>query len=266
MGVINLTPDSFSDGGRYRSGGAIDVRQVADSAAEMVEAGASIVDLGGESTRPGAAPVDEDEECRRVLPVLEALLHLDVVLSVDTAKAGVARRAIDLGAHLINDISGLADPLMLDVLRAGSAGVVLMHMQGKPRTMQKAPRYDNVVDEVRQFLSQRRARCLSAGIAAERICLDPGFGFGKTLAHNLLLLQHLSMFKNGGALMVGLSRKSMIGTITGQPVTGRLGGSIAAALLAVERGADIVRVHDVAATVDALEIWQAVQSVQEDAL
>jgi dihydropteroate synthase len=257
MAVINVTPDSFSDGGQVLQ---MDSGRLRALAQEMVGEGASLIDIGGESTRPGAAPVSEDEECRRVLPVLELLLDLDVVVSIDTSKAGVARRAIELGCHMVNDVSALADPGMLDVLADSSVALTLMHMQGRPRTMQKNPSYVDVVGEVYDYLEAALARCRAHGISADRLCVDPGFGFGKTLTHNLRLLQQLSVFQNlGVALMAGLSRKSMLGVITGRAVTERVYSSAAAALLAVERGADIVRVHDVGATVDVLKMLRAVQ-------
>jgi dihydropteroate synthase len=257
MAVINVTPDSFSDGGLIQRMDSGRLRALAES---MVAEGASLIDIGGESTRPGAAPVSEDEECRRVLPVLELLLDLGVVLSVDTSKAGVAQRAISLGAHMINDVTALADQQMVEVLADSQVAIVLMHMQGEPRTMQHKPSYTDVSAEVHGYLSRRLAFCRAHGLAAERLVVDPGFGFGKTLIHNLRLLQQLSLFETlGAAVLVGLSRKSMIGTITGRPVTQRQAGSVAAALLAVERGADIVRVHDVAATVDALKMLRALQ-------
>lgn len=262
MGILNVTPDSFSDGGRFAAGArAVDPGLVLSTAEEMVAAGAAIVDVGGESTRPGAQPVSEDDECRRVLPVVETLRRLDVIVSVDTAKAGVARRAIDLGCHIVNDVSGLADPAMLPLLARSDVGVVIMHMLGEPRSMQQDPHYEDVIREVAAYLSERVDRCLAGGIGPSRLCVDPGFGFGKTFAHNLLLLQGLGMVNNTpAALMVGLSRKRMIGELTGRPVSHRQAGSVAAAVLAVQRGADIVRVHDVAATVDALAVLRGVCS------
>jgi dihydropteroate synthase len=264
MGVLNVTPDSFSDAGQFLTGGRVDPARVAATAAEMVEAGAVILDVGGESTRPGALGVNEAEECRRVLPVVESLLDLDVIVSVDTTKVAVARRALDLGVHLINLVGGVTDPRMLTLLAAADAGIVIMHMQGQPGSMQRRPRYADVVQEVSAWLDCQVDACTSAGIARARLCVDPGFGFGKTSAHNLLLLRNLSMFKNGNvALLAGLSRKSLIGAITGRPVQNRLAGSVAAAVLAVQRGADIVRVHDVEATVDALEMLRAVEIGKE---
>lgn len=258
MAVLNITPDSFSDGGELV---ALDPGRLRAHAEELVTAGAAILDIGGESTRPGAAPVSADEECRRVLPVLELLQDLEVVLSVDTSKAGVARRALDVGCHMINDVSALRDPQMLEVVADSQAAVALMHMQGDPGTMQNEPHYANVVQEVYDFLEQRLQACRNHGVTSDRLCVDPGFGFGKTLTHNLTLLRQLSVFNNlDAAIMVGLSRKSLIGALTGRPVTQRLAGSVAAALLAVQSGAHIVRVHDVAATVDALKVLTAVAS------
>lgn len=279
MGILNITPDSFSDGGRFGFGaglkvgrgtnatgrskadGAVDVGLVRAAAEEMLAAGADLLDIGGESTRPGAAPVEESAELRRVMPAIEALLDLDTILSVDTRKAGVARVALAAGVHMINDVTALKDPHMLDVLAGGSAAVCLMHMQGEPRTMQHQPSYDDVVVTVHDFLDARVARCVAAGIAHRRICIDPGFGFGKDLAHNLALLRGLEAVRVSGLpILVGLSRKRMIGDLTGRGPGERVVGSVAAALLAVERGASIVRVHDVAATVDALKVLDALGS------
>lgn len=259
MGVLNITPDSFSDGGRFLSGRA-DLPAVVDAAHAMLEDGAAILDVGGESTRPGAEAVTEAEELRRVMPVLERLLELDTIVSLDTCKPAVARRALGAGVHLINDVTGGRDPAMIDVLAGSDAAFCLMHMQGEPRTMQNAPSYADVVGEVRRFLVQQAAACRQAGIAADRLVLDPGFGFGKTLVHNLTLLRRLDALRvDDIALLCGISRKRMIGTITGRPVAERTVGSVAAAMLAAERGADLVRVHDVAATVDALKVLAALQ-------
>lgn len=264
MGILNLTPDSFSDGGRFDSGvqsGPVDVGRVRAAAEEMLAAGADILDIGGESTRPGAAPVAESEELRRVMPAIEALLDLDAILSVDTRKAGVARGVLAAGVQMINDVSALGDPLMLEVLAESSAAVCLMHMQGEPGTMQQRPQYDDVAVTVRNFLEERVTRCVAAGIGLQRICIDPGFGFGKRLTHNLTLLRGLESLRvRGLPMLVGLSRKRMIGDLTGRGPGDRLAGSVAAALLAVEQGANIVRVHDVAATVDALKVFGALRS------
>ncbi len=260
MGVLNLTPDSFSDGGRFLSGARLDVGRVRAAAEIMLEAGADLLDIGGESTRPGAAAVSEADELERVIPVLNSLRELDTIVSVDTRKPAVARAALDAGCHLINDVSGLTDAAMLDTVADSNAAVCIMHMQGQPGDMQDNPSYTDVVAEVRGFLQARVGAARSAGIADERICLDPGFGFGKTLDHNLALLRSLAELRvDGLPILVGLSRKRMIGTLTGAGVDERMPGSISAAVLAAERGADIVRVHDVAETAQALRILDAVQ-------
>lgn len=253
MGVINLTPDSFSDGGRY-AGFAAALAQ----ARALMEEGADLIDLGGESTRPGAQEVPVEEELRRVVPLVQALAKEAVPVSVDTRKTEVMRAALDAGAALINDVNALQAPGALAAVAASDAGVCLMHMLGQPGTMQDAPAYQEVVQEVSGFLAARASACVAAGISPERIVLDPGFGFGKTLEHNLRLLQGLErLCALGYPVLAGLSRKSMLGLITGRPVGERLAASIAAALAAAERGAAIVRVHDVAETVDALKIWRA---------
>ena len=260
MGVLNITPDSFSDGGRLLDKGDPDLSRIEDTARRMMAAGAAIIDVGGESTRPGAPRVSADDELRRVMPVIECLLLLDTIVSLDTSKAVVAREALAMGCHLINDVSGLADAAMVDLLADTTAAVCIMHMRGKPRSMQQDPTYVNVVGEVADYLASRVADCRCAGIAEERICIDPGFGFGKTRSHNLALLRSLETLRPAELpLLVGLSRKSMIGAITGKEVHNRVSGSVAAALLAVQHGANIVRVHDVAPTVDALKILQAVE-------
>ena len=255
MGILNVTPDSFSDGGRFQRRDAA-IRHALSMQAE----GAAIVDIGGESTRPGAAEVPVDEELERVVPLVEALVaELDIPVSVDTSKPEVMREAVAAGAGMINDVNALRAEGALDAAVVTGVPVCLMHMQGKPRTMQQAPRYGDVVGEVKAFLEARAGACLDAGIPRERILLDPGFGFGKQLEHNLALLRHLRVFgESGYPLLVGISRKSMLGQLTGRDVDGRLAGSIAAAVLAVERGASIVRVHDVAATVDAIRVTTAV--------
>jgi dihydropteroate synthase len=259
MGVLNLTPDSFSDGGRY-----LDPDQALARALEIEAEGAALIDLGGESTRPGAAPVSAAEELRRVLPLLERLRpRTGAILSIDTSKPEVIRAAAGAGADLINDVYALRAPGALEAAAESGCAVCLMHMQGEPRTMQHAPHYQDVVREVRAFLAERLRVCRAAGIAAERIVLDPGFGFGKTLEHNLALLRHLREVRvEDRPLLAGLSRKSMIGALTGK-LTGKLAGerihgSVAAALIAAQNGADILRAHDVAATVDALQVLHAV--------
>jgi dihydropteroate synthase len=255
MGILNVTPDSFSDGGIYA-----DAAHAIAHARQMAADGAAIVDVGGESTRPGAAPVDETEELRRVLPVVEALVRDGLIVSVDTRQAGVMRAAIAAGAAMVNDVAALRGPAALEVVAASGVAVCLMHMQGEPGTMQAAPHYGNVVAEVGAFLAERARACESAGIARERIVIDPGFGFGKTLEHNLELLRGLpELAALGYPVLVGLSRKSSLGTITGRQAGDRLPASLAAALAAVARGATIVRAHDVRETVDALEVWRAIE-------
>lgn len=252
MGVVNVTPDSFSDGGRFVTGG-----QAVAHARRLIDDGADILDVGGESTRPGSAPVALDEERRRVLPVIEALAGCGVPVSVDTRKPDLMREALAAGAAMINDVNALAAPGALEAVAASEAAVCLMHKRGDPRTMQDDPRYEDVVGEVREFLLQRVAAAEAAGIARNRIVIDPGFGFGKTHEHNVALLRALGEFSRlGVALAVGLSRKSMLGRITGREVGERVHASVTAALIAVAKGANIVRVHDVAATRDALAVWR----------
>ncbi len=256
MGILNVTPDSFSDGGCF------DRLDAALAHAEaMVEAGADLLDVGGESTRPGARPVSEAEELERVIPVIEALAaRFDVPVSIDTSKPVVMREAVAAGAAMINDVNALRAEGALATAAAAGVPVCLMHMQGEPRTMQQAPHYDDVVTEVRDFLLARARACEAAGIARDAIVLDPGFGFGKTLAHNLALLRHLPVLCDTGyPVLAGISRKSMIGALTGREVDARLAGSLAAALLALEGGARILRVHDVAETRDVLRVWAAVR-------
>ena len=255
MGVVNLTPDSFSDGNRY-----LEPAQALERALALEAEGAAIIDLGGESTRPGAAPVTVQEELRRVLPVLEQLRpRTAAVLSIDTSKPEVMRACSAAGADLINDVYALRAPGALEAAAESGCAICIMHMQGEPRTMQHAPQYADVVGEVRAFLQARVQACRAAGIAEARLVLDPGFGFGKTLEHNLTLLRHLEALRlEGLPLLAGLSRKSMIGALTGQPAEQRVHGSVAAALIAAQNGAQILRVHDVAATVDALKVLAAV--------
>ena len=257
MGVLNVTPDSFSDGGRF-----VAVEAAVAHGLKLVEEGAGIVDIGGESTRPGAADVSIDEEIHRVVPVVERLRDAGVraVISVDTSKPEVMRAAVAAGAGLINDVRALAEPGALEAVADSGCGLCLMHMQGDPRTMQRAPSYVDVVKEVKAFLLERVQRCLAAGVAPERIAVDPGFGFGKTLEHNLELLRHLGELTAAGwPVLVGLSRKSFVGTLTGRGAGERVHGSIAFAVIAALNGARIVRAHDVAATVDALKIVAAFQ-------
>ena len=255
MGIVNVTPDSFSDGGRAYDAAAALAHGVA-----LVEAGADLLDVGGESTRPGAAAIDEAEELRRVLPVIGALAARGFAVSVDTSKPGVMRAALAAGAVMVNDVRALAEPGALDVVAASGAAVCLMHMQGAPRTMQAAPAYTDVVAEVRDFLAARVAACVAAGVARERIVVDPGFGFGKTLEHNLALLKNLHRIADGVPVLAGLSRKSMLGALTGRGVGEREFAGVAAHLAAVMRGAKILRVHDVAAMRDALAVWRAVDN------
>jgi dihydropteroate synthase len=256
MGVVNVTPDSFSDA---------DVNFLPEdavaSARRMVDEGAAIVDVGGESTRPGAEPVSAEEELRRVLPVLEAIAG-ELPVSIDTAKAAVARKALELGAELVNDVTALrGDPVLVDVVADSGAYLCLMHMLGEPRTMQQDPRYDDVVADVKAFLEQRLGFAVDAGVAEERICVDPGIGFGKTVEHNFELIRRLDeLAALGRPIVVGFSRKSSLGKILGDPEarTGPMSASIAAAVAAYERGATILRVHDVREHVEALTVAQAV--------
>ncbi len=260
MGILNVTPDSFSDGGRFAS-----LPAAIERGERMAAEGAAIIDVGGESTRPGALPVDVAEELRRVIPVIERLAAtLGLPVSVDTRKAEVMRVAIQAGASMVNDVSALGGPGAIDSVADTDAGVCLMHMQGEPRTMQQSPDYADVVAEVRDFLRARVARCIAAGIDPARIAVDPGFGFGKTVAHNLALLRGLpQLAADGVPVLVGLSRKRMIGELTGQPGGDRLAGSLALATLAARNGARIVRAHDVGATVAALSIVAAVAADRE---
>jgi dihydropteroate synthase len=253
MGVVNVTPDSFSDGGRSLESGAAIAH-----ARRLVDEGADLIDIGAESSRPGAQGGSADQELSRLMPVLEGLRDLTVPVSVDTTKPEVMRAAIGEGATMINDIGALRSPGALEAVSASDAGVCLMHMQGEPGTMQREPRYGDVVAEVREFLARRVAAAEASGIARERIVVDPGFGFGKTVEHNFELLRNLGRFAEIGVpVMAGWSRKSALGAVTGRPVGERLAASIAAALLAVQHGARILRVHDVAATRDALAVLAA---------
>ena len=260
MGVVNVTPDSIADGGRY-----LDPGRAIAQAERLVAEGAAIVDIGGESTRPGARPVTAGEEAARVVPVVAALVpRLGVPVSVDTRRAGVMRAVIDAGATMINDVTALADPDAIGICAASGVGVCLMHMRGEPATMQVAPAYADVVREVGEFLAERVRACRAAGIDAACIAVDPGFGFGKTLEHNLDLLAALpELERMGFPVLVGLSRKSMIGTLTGRPVDERLYGSVALAALAVMNGARIVRAHDVAPTLDAVKVAAALRRRRE---
>ena len=255
MGVLNVTPDSFSDGGRFSS-----VEEAVAQGVRMASAGAALIDVGGESTRPGAQAVSVQEELRRVLPVIERLREAaSAVISVDTSKPEVMTAAAAAGAGLINDVRALRAPGALAAAAASGCALCLMHMQGEPRTMQLAPHYADVVGEVREFLAARVAACRDAGIAADRLVVDPGFGFGKNLEHNLTLLRHLGrLVADGVPVLVGLSRKSMLGTLTQRTPAERVHGSVALAVIAALAGARIIRAHDVAATADALKVVAAV--------
>ncbi|TMH67781.1 MAG: dihydropteroate synthase [Betaproteobacteria bacterium] len=254
MGVVNITPDSFSDGGRF-----LEPHAAVDHARKLAEEGADLIDIGGESTRPGAAAVSEAEELRRILPVLQRLTDLPV--SVDTRRPAVMRAALEAGASMINDVQALQAPGAVEAVRDSNCAVCLMHMKGEPATMQREPHYDDVVAEVKEFLQLRLRAAEGAGIARERLVVDPGFGFGKTAAHNLTLLARLAEFQGLGVpLLAGLSRKSTLGKVTGRPAAERLAGSLAMALLALQGGATILRVHDVRETRDVIAVWEAVRT------
>ncbi len=256
MGILNITPDSFSDGGHFFSTNA-----ALQHARQMVNEGANIIDIGGESTRPGAQPVSVQEELDRVIPIVEKIrAEFSISISVDTSKAEVMREAIAAGADIINDVMALrGEGCLATVAASDTIQVCLMHMQGEPRTMQKEPRYDDVIGEIKTFLLERVQACLNVGIASNRLMIDPGFGFGKTVVHNLLLMQQLQVFTEVGyPVLVGVSRKSLIGHILDKPVTERLYGGLALAVLAVSKGARIIRTHDIAATVDAVKMTHAV--------
>jgi dihydropteroate synthase len=261
MGVLNVTPDSFSDGGRY-----LDLPVALARGQRLAEEGAAIIDVGGESTRPGAAPVAEDEELRRVIPVIEGLAaRLAVPVSVDTRRPGVMRRALAAGASMVNDVAALTAPGALEAVAESGAAACLVHMQGEPATMQADPRYADVVGEVRDFLRARAAACVAAGIPRSRLVVDPGFGFGKTLEHNLALLAGLpALASDGLPVLAGLSRKRMIGSLTGRGEGDRLAGSLAAAVVAAIRGARIIRAHDVRETVDALAVVAAAGGLRDN--
>ncbi|MFF7396136.1 dihydropteroate synthase [Achromobacter sp. NPDC008082] len=256
MGIVNVTPDSFSDGGQHD-----DTDSAVAHARQLIEEGAQILDLGGESTRPGADPVSVADELDRLLPVIEALRDCGVPLSIDTFKPEVMRATLDAGADMINDIYGFRQPGAIEAVAQSRCGLCVMHMKGEPRTMQAAPpEYTDLLGEIGLFLGSRAQKLRAAWVDPRRIVLDPGFGFGKTADQNFQLLRRLSSLRSTGyPLLIGLSRKNMIGQATGRPVGDRLPGSIAAALACVSRGASIVRVHDVAATVDALKVWHAAE-------
>jgi dihydropteroate synthase len=255
MGVVNVTPDSFSDGGLY-----LDPEAAVAHGLGLAEAGAEILDVGGESTRPGAEPVGEEEELRRVVPVIRGLSGSQSRISVDTSKASVAAAALDAGAEIVNDVTALrGDPEMASLCAQRGATVVLMHMLGEPRTMQEDPRYDDVVADVNAFLAERLETAVAAGIDADRVWLDPGIGFGKTGAHNMELLRRLGELRELGCpLVIGTSRKSFLGKVDGSPADQRLGGTIASSVLAAAEGADVLRVHDVAEVRQALAVAAAV--------
>ncbi|MGX2948005.1 dihydropteroate synthase [Frederiksenia canicola] len=254
MGILNFTPDSFSDSGKFFS-----LDKALFQVEKMLNDGAGIIDIGGESTRPNAPIVPLEEELKRVVPLVEAVRQrFDCLISVDTSKAEVMRQSAQVGADIINDIRALQEPNALETAAELALPVCLMHMQGSPQTMQQSPDYDDVVEEVSEFLNQRIFACLTAGIAKEHIILDVGFGFGKTVQHNYQLMKHLPLFADSGyPVLAGLSRKSMIGAVLDKPVDQRIIGSVAGALLCIQQGAKIVRVHDVAETADALKIWRA---------
>ncbi|MEO1939795.1 dihydropteroate synthase [Candidatus Thioglobus sp.] len=256
MGVLNITPDSFSDGGKY-----FDFNSAIVNAKRMIKQGADIIDIGGESTRPGAKPVSTNDEIDRVIPIIEALHHsIDVPISIDTSKPEVMKLAVEAGASMINDVCALSADDALEAAALLNVNVCLMHMQGSPRTMQNSPVYGNVIDDIKQFFDNRIKACIDAGITEGKIILDPGFGFGKNLNHNLEILKRLSEFKSFGLpILAGISRKSMIGSLLNdRNVDGRVSGSVTAAIIAIENGANIVRVHDVLETKDALMVWQSV--------
>jgi len=261
MGILNVTPDSFSDGGQFQS-----LDFALSRAEQMIADGVDIIDIGGESSRPGAEPLPLEEELRRVMPLIYALRDCGKPLSIDTYKAEVMREAIAAGADMINDINGFRAEGALRAVKDSECALCIMHMQRDPQTMQAEPHYADVTREVIEFLGERMQALSVEGVARERMCIDPGFGFGKTLQHNLTLLKDIGRMARelDAPVLAGLSRKSMIGAITGKPVEQRLGGSIAAALSAVAQGARIVRVHDVAATVDAIKVWQAVETIKKD--
>ena len=256
MGILNVTPDSFSDGGNYQA-----LEFALSHAEQMILDGVDIIDVGGESTRPGSPPVSLEDELQRVMPVLYALRDMGPAISVDTYKPQVMREAIIAGVDMINDINGFRAPGAIDAVRDSDCALCIMHMQSDPQHMQLAPSYTNVVDEVIAFLRERAEALLAAGIDPRRLCIDPGFGFGKTVEHNYALLKATARLINALnlPLLAGLSRKSMVGAVIGKPVEQRMAGSVGGALAAVAQGALIVRVHDVAETVDALKVWHAAQ-------
>ncbi|MDO8652288.1 MAG: dihydropteroate synthase [Undibacterium sp.] len=254
MGILNVTPDSFSDGGQFQT-----LDSAISHAEQMIRDGVDIIDIGGESSRPGAITVPLEEELRRIVPLIYALRDCGKPLSIDTYKPEVMRESILAGADMINDIQGFRTVEARNVVAESDVGLCIMHMQNKPSDMQLKPQYENVNVEILNFVRQRLSELELAGVARERICVDPGFGFGKTLKHNISLMRNIRQYQNetGVPLLVGVSRKSMIGEITGRPVEQRMAGSLAAALVALSQGAKILRVHDVAETVDGIKVWQA---------
>lgn len=261
MGILNVTPDSFSDGGTHNS-----LNDAVNHAAKLIADGASIIDIGGESTRPGASDVSIDEELQRVVPVVEAIRQrFDVWISVDTSKAQVMAESANVGASIINDIRSLQEPGALEAAAKTGLPVCIMHMQGDPKTMQQSPHYENVMIDVDHFLRENIQRCVDAGIEKNQIILDPGFGFGKNLAHNYQLLAHLSELHHFGLpILAGMSRKSMVGQLLNVPPQERVAGSVACAVIAAMQGAQIIRVHDVKETVDAMKVVQATLSAKEN--
>jgi dihydropteroate synthase len=259
MGIVNVTPDSFSDGGRY-----LDAAAAIAHGRELLDEGADILDVGGESTRPGAAAVGPEEETARVVPVIEALAAEGARMSVDTSKAEVAAAALAAGAEIVNDVTALGDPAMAPVCAEAGCGLILMHMKGTPRTMQEDPRYEDVSAEVGEYLGERLEAATAAGVDPERVWLDPGIGFGKTVEHNLELLARIDRIAElGRPVVVGTSRKNFIGVVTGREVGERIGGSIATNVLALAGGAAVLRVHDVAATVDAVRVAEPILGLSE---
>lgn len=267
MAILNITPDSFSDGGRFYANGKFELGHVAETAAQLIKQGADILDVGGESTRPGAAVVSSQQEIDRVLPVLEQLQSMDVLVSLDTSNPELIAAAAGYGVAMVNDVRALQRPGAIEAVAATDMAVCLMHMQGQPQTMQDAPNYVSVLHEVAAFLSSRVKACVDAGIELERICLDPGFGFGKTLENNLdLLLGLQGISELSRPILVGMSRKSMITQMLGCELDQRLAGSLALAMAACERGADIIRVHDVQETADIVAVYQALQHRKDEYL
>jgi dihydropteroate synthase len=264
MGIVNVTPDSFSDGGQW-----FDPQRAVEQALQLVQDGAAILDIGGESTRPYSDPVAADEERRRVIPVIEQLARqTDVPISIDTSKSVVARAALDAGAQIINDVTGLeGDPQMIDVARSTGAGVCAMHMRGTPQTMQDDPRYDDVVQDIRRYLRERQQGLLQAGLDLERICLDPGIGFGKTHDHNLQLLRHIDQFLSlGSPLLVGHSRKGFIASVLADKAVERDSGTLGVSFYLAQRGVQIIRVHNVGLHTRAWRLWQAVVPPSEESI